>query len=286
MTQTHSMETVTLETLVEQAKSGDKPALETLVSRIQNQVYGLAMRMLAHPENAEDATQEILIRIITHLSDFQYKSAFSTWVYRVATNSLLNIRKKLQGDPVTFEAFEEDLDRGLSDTNWTAPTEIEQQLLVEEIKIGCSQALLQCLNPDERIAYILGEIFEINSQEGSYILEITPVTFRKRLSRARNQIQNFMYRKCGLVNPANACRCARRFDYAIANKRLDPNVLQFAKHPKTPQQQAALEQLETIQELERVVMVYRSHPNYQAPRAFLDSIRLLFDSGKFQMLSI
>ena len=78
-----------LERLVEAAKEGDKKALETLILKIQDKIYGLALRMLYNPSDAEDASQEILLKIITHLGTFRGESAFTTWMYRVAVNHLL-----------------------------------------------------------------------------------------------------------------------------------------------------------------------------------------------------
>lgn len=63
-----------LEMLVSMAKEGDKKALEELVLQIQDKIYGLALRMLYHPSDAEDASQEILLRIVTHLGTFREKA--------------------------------------------------------------------------------------------------------------------------------------------------------------------------------------------------------------------
>jgi len=64
-----------LEDLVEQAKSGDKDVLEEIIRRIQDKIYGLAIRMLYIPANAEDAVQEILVKVITHLGTFKGRAA-------------------------------------------------------------------------------------------------------------------------------------------------------------------------------------------------------------------
>ena len=85
----------TVESSVAQAQKGDKGALEAVVTAIQDDVYYLALRMLANPEDAQDATQEILIKVITKLSTFAFKSAFRTWAFRVAKNHLLNTQKQL-----------------------------------------------------------------------------------------------------------------------------------------------------------------------------------------------
>src|SRR5512139_3644606 len=81
------------ERLVELAKEGRKEALEELVRGIQDRVYNLALRALFLPADAEDATQEILIKVITHLADFKGESRFTTWVFRIATNHLLTTQK-------------------------------------------------------------------------------------------------------------------------------------------------------------------------------------------------
>ena len=79
-----------LEWLVEAAIEGDKKALEDVILKIQDKIYGLALRMLYNPSDAEDAAQEILLKIITHLSTFRGESAFTTWIYQ----SLLFFPKK------------------------------------------------------------------------------------------------------------------------------------------------------------------------------------------------
>ena len=82
-----------LEVLAQKGKEGDRTALEELVKRIQDRIYGLSLRMLYHPVDAEDAAQEILLKIVTHLGGFRGESAFTTWMFRIATNHLLNVRR-------------------------------------------------------------------------------------------------------------------------------------------------------------------------------------------------
>ena len=75
------------------AAAGDTEAVERLVSAVQDDVYRLALRMVWHPEDARDATQEALIRIVTRVGTYRGEAAFSTWAYRVAANHLLNWRQ-------------------------------------------------------------------------------------------------------------------------------------------------------------------------------------------------
>src|SRR5437588_5677967 len=98
------------------AQRGDQAALEEVIAQIQGKVYGLALRMLWHPEDAKDATQEILLRIVTHLATFRGESSFLTWAYRVGANHLLTWRKsRAEAQSFTFESFGKDLEEGLQD---------------------------------------------------------------------------------------------------------------------------------------------------------------------------
>src|SRR5215208_3596635 len=191
---------VSLEELVTSAQDGNRAALEQIVEHTQGKIYNIALRMLWCPDDARDATQEVLIRVITHLGSFRGESSFMTWVYRVATNYLNTMRKGKLEDKYTFERFGDELDENLSDNPFRVESPVQKSLLLEEIKIGCTTGMLLCLDRPHRMAYILGEVLEIDSQEAADILEIPPATFRKRLSRARAEIVTFMRKKCGLVN--------------------------------------------------------------------------------------
>jgi RNA polymerase sigma factor (sigma-70 family) len=276
----------TIEILVKHAKEGDKDALEELIRRIQDRVYGLAIRMLYHPEDAEDAMQEILVKIITQLDSFREESAFTTWVYRIASNHLLTFQKhRTERSKITFtfENYERLVDR-LEGIASTAPLQPEQRLIVEEVMISCMQGLLRCLDRDLRIAYILGEISKISSDKAAFILDITPTAFRKRLSRARTRLRNFMGKKCSLVNPENPCQCARHVTLAVETGWVDPEKPKFAGHLcYVRADMKAVNRLQIMDEIERMAVLFRSHPEYAAPVMFVEGLREMLDSGKFKM---
>src|SRR3954465_11741258 len=92
--------------LVEQAKNGDRAALEQLVLRHQAWVYNIAVRMVFHPQDAEEVTQEVLIKAVTHLSTFRGGSTFRTWLYRIAANHVLNMKRRgAELRPHTFAEY-------------------------------------------------------------------------------------------------------------------------------------------------------------------------------------
>lgn len=252
-----------LEALAVSARTGDRAALEALIREVQPDVYLLALRFLWHPEDAEDATQEILIRVITGLEGFRGESRFRTWVYRVACNALASAkRSRMERMEVTFDAFGEDLARGLSDGSLAVESNVEEALLLEEVKIGCTLAMLLCLDRPHRLAYLLGEILELDHNEASSALDIAPAAFRKRLSRARQEITSFMKARCGRANPANACRCRRRVNAAVALGRVDPRHLLFASNAERARRfPEVLREIRLLEEERRATALYRSHPH-------------------------
>jgi RNA polymerase sigma factor (sigma-70 family) len=276
-----------LESLVGLAKEGQRNALEELVRRIQDGIYGLALRALFLPADAEDATQEILIKIITHLADFKGESQFTTWVFRIAANHLLTTHKRrAEKRGFSFKRAEEEIEAALSLSGSENPEACENALIVEEVKLACLQGMLLCLSREIRLDFILGVVFEVTSLEGSHILNIAQGTFRQRLSRGRKQIQNFMTRKCSLVNPENPCACAKLIPYEIRIKFLAPGNLRFADHRcHARESDTAVARLQELDELRRVAVLFRSHPDYAAPETFVASIKELVESGRLEMFN-
>lgn len=249
---------------VREAVSGNAQKLEDVVKAVLHDVYGLALRFLWHPEDAEDATQEIAIRVVTGMSSFDGRSSFRTWVYRIACNTLSTLAKKrVESEGISFESMSEDLQEGLraSDENWRgAPYD---SALVEEVKIGCTHAMLTCLDRDHRLAYILGTILDIDHIEAASALDISPSAFRKRLSRANERIGEFVAANCGIAESSNACRCEKLVSKAIACGRIDPAELKFSKAVVTRQElsqvTAVVRQLAATR---RAAEIFRSHPDF------------------------
>lgn len=256
-------EVAALEHEVARAVAGDREALERVVARIQPDVQRLALRFLWHPQDAEDATQEILIRVITRLDTYRGESAFRTWVFRVATNALLTMRtRRAEEHALTVPEFAADLERGLSDSSPDGESPVEHALLLEEVRVGCTMAMLLCLDRPHRLAYILGEIMDLDHNEAAAALEVRPDAFRARLSRARRTIRGLMSGHCGLVNPANACRCSKRVKAAVELKRVDPERLLFAS--SAVRARTFPDVLATIRSLEdgqRAAALFRAQPD-------------------------
>jgi RNA polymerase sigma factor (sigma-70 family) len=274
-----------VEVLVAAAKEGDKRALEELILNIQDKVYGLALRMLYHPSDAEDASQEILLKIITHLGTFRGESSFHTWMYRVAANHLLIVRKRrAESKTHSFEECEQALDRE-SAVGWQeSRCDGLQHLFVEEIRISCLQGLLLCLDREHRMAYLLADVFDVTSEQGAAILGVSPNTFRKRLSRARERIQDFLTRNCALINPKNPCKCERFLDSYSDTERLSENHLVFANHScRIRHEESPLKYIKEMDELKRIAFLYKRYPDFQTPAVLIENIRDLLTSKKYEL---
>lgn len=106
----------------------------------------LAMRMLGHPADAEDATQEILLKIVTRRGSFRGESRLGTWVWRVASNHLLSVKRgRREPEAIGFDQLEEMLRAGLA-ADAPPPAGHDAALLEEEVKLGCTQSMLACLD--------------------------------------------------------------------------------------------------------------------------------------------
>jgi RNA polymerase sigma factor (sigma-70 family) len=214
--------------LISGIRQGNQKALEKLIMRYQDFIFNISVRMLGNPIDAEDASQEILIKMITKLATFEQRSSFKTWLYRIVVNHLFNLgRNSWEKVFCSIEKMPEIIDSLKSDFN---PEYGENDLLVEETKAGCLTATLICLDRKQRMVFIIGAIFGINSTFGAEILEISPENFRKILSRTRQQMKNFMNKKCGLLNESNPCRCSAKTKSAIERGFIDPKSLKFNRN--------------------------------------------------------
>lgn len=216
--------------LIQEAISGDSASLEKLVKKYQDWVFNLAISFTGDRDEAADLTQEVLIKMVTKLSSFRQESQFTTWLYRIVKNHFLNSqRRQAELSSLTFDAFGEGLDQApdlpLSDHRF----EVEDKLLIKEAKLSCMKGMLLCLEPAQRMIYILGELFEFSDATGAEIMEISKANFRVKLHRARQQLYSFMDQKCGLVNKNNPCRCAKKTVAFIEKGFVDPVNLHFQK---------------------------------------------------------
>jgi RNA polymerase sigma factor (sigma-70 family) len=271
--------------LVERANNGDRSALEELVLRYQAWIYNVAVRMVFRSHDAEEVTQEVLVKVITKLGTFKGESAFRTWLYRIVANHVLNMKQRAaESRSLTFSQLGAAIDRtpelDLPDPN-TVPVEVP--LIVEETKIACTTGMLLCLDRRQRLIFTLGEIVGVSDTVGGEVLEMTADNFRQCLARARRDLHQFMNGQCGLVNTANPCRCAKKTRGFIEQGQVDPHNLQFVSlHVRRVREvaPATVRQIEDAVEA-RHAAVYRDHLFLQ-PTDQVGWLRQMLDSEQIR----
>ncbi|OAV45195.1 RNA polymerase sigma factor [Lewinella sp. 4G2] len=257
------------EQLVEMATNGDLSALDQLIRRHQAFIYNVALRYALSPQDAQDLSQEALVKIVTRIGQFAGKSSFRTWAYRIVVNTFLDAEKTpLEGEITSFEQYGEALDSMLlQPLQLPADTEPDAGLIVEEAKLGCMLGMLLCLDRKQRLVFILGDLFGVPSAVGAEVFGVPADTYRKRLQRARRDLRNFMNAKCGLINKANPCRCRAKTTAFIAAGWVDPQQLKFTRPTLRTVAQRAKAAVGPVDTLlaDDYVELYRQHPYYDGP---------------------
>jgi RNA polymerase sigma factor (sigma-70 family) len=270
--------------LIARAKAGEAAALEALVRRHQAFIFNVAVRMLYCPQDAEDATQEILIKVVTKLSTFEGRSRFRTWLYRIAMNHMLNMKRgRMEPLVTTFADYGRSLDDA-PELDLADPREVpaDVKLLVEEARIGCTSGMLLCLDREQRLAYVLGEILGLTDTQAAEILELSRDAFRQRLSRARRDLHTFLQGQCGLMNKANPCRCDKKTRAFIQAGYIDPKNLLFAREHLHLMRDVAPGRSDDVDEYGGVgAEIYRAHPYYE-PRDLAARVREVVESPGFR----
>lgn len=276
---------VTDEALVTSAVKGNRSALDELVKRHQEWIYNIALRMVFNPQDAEDVTQEVLIKIITNLSSFKGKSSFRTWVYRIVANHVINMKKMgAEKRLLSFDSYGKGIDKTPDmDLPPQYTASIDLPIIIEEIKIHCMMAMLLCLDRKQRLVFILGSIFEVNDKIGSEILGISKDSFRQKLSRARRQVYNFMQEKCGLIKKNNPCHCHKKAKALIDYGAIDPNNLMFNRNYVYMVKDVSKNKQKQLTNLldSKCQKLFRKHP-FQIPKDFSQSIKDILYSNELK----
>lgn len=269
--------------LIEQAVAGNGKALEELLTGVQDMVFNLALRMLGTVHDAEDATQDILIRVMTNLMSFRRECGFHTWVYRLSVNYLLNYKKSMFAEhPLDFEFYGNDIRYAKLDEEDGVLDEMTRKDLAEELKLSCSNVMLQCLDAETRCIFILGTMFRIDSKTGAEIMEITPENYRQRLSRARRKVADFLTEYCGLSGKG-FCSCYHRVSYAVSQGRLSAGRMEFAGLQESEMARLA-ECTEQMERLDALACTFEAFPCYRSTVSSSQAIKKLLGSDAWKRI--
>jgi RNA polymerase sigma factor (sigma-70 family) len=266
--------------LVKEAVEGSNVAMDKLVRQHQQFIYNVALKLVGNPDDAEDLCQEAIIKMITKLSQFKGKSSFRTWLYRIVFNHFINATKKTKEvKVVSFEEYGHFLGTAYLTEEMSPQEHKKYDEEIINVKNSCLSGMLLCLERQQRIVFILGAMFNINSRLAAQILNITAGNFRQQLSRAKTDLFSFMNNKCGLINPANPCRCEKKTKGYIKDGIIDPVNKQFTKKVLMEINQVAIENNSKLDSLleRKYLTLFKKQPYADKDLAKKLSKSLLFN---------
>ncbi len=272
-----------VQALVDKATSGDKKALETLVTDVQDMIFNLSLRMLGTFADAEDATQDILLKMITHLSSFRGESRFTTWVFQIAVNHLKSYKKHMFAHvPLSFDFYGNDIENGKIEDVPDLTQNVDKDILAEELKMSCTNVMLQCLDTESRCIFILGTMFQIDSRMAGDILGMTPEAYRQRLSRVRRKMADFLSQYCGEYG-GGRCRCKNRVNYAIQSRRLNPQQMDYVTAAEIPVK-TIFDVKSAMEEIDELSQDFSFCKPYQSPGRTKQMIQEFLDSTQLSII--
>ena len=175
--------------LIKEAQRGSIPAYEALVRKYDRQVMQLALNMVGHVQDAEDIYQEVFIRVFRKLDSFDFRSEFSTWLFRVAVNTSINFQKKKQRKKRWIQNPELDAEYGTwQDTVQTDEQTPEESALNLEFNQEIDSALMN-LSGKQRSVFVLRYYQDYKLKEIAAILDCSLGTVKNYLFRATKKLQ-------------------------------------------------------------------------------------------------
>lgn len=171
--------------LVSALQHGDRAACSDLVDRYAGRIYGVALRLTRHPNEAEEILQETLIAACRAVGDFQGRSSLGTWLYRIATNNGLMRLRRRQESLVSFDELgEEHVESVVPQDLSPWALDPEDDVLTDELRRSLEEAI-GTLPETLRAAFILRDIEGLSTDEAAEVLGVSKSALKVRLHRAR-----------------------------------------------------------------------------------------------------
>jgi RNA polymerase sigma factor (sigma-70 family) len=252
--------------LVFDALAGRQEALEDLLVRHQPWIYNLAFRMVMVPEDAEDVTQEVLIKMMTKLGSYDPdKAAFRTWLYRIVTNHVINM--KTRGYEAAITGFDKYYSFVSQVPDQDPDASPETKLVIADLAIGCVMGTLLCLERTQRVVFVLAVGFNVSDVMGAEILDMSRDAFRKTLSRGRAKLHQYMSGNCSLVNPEAPCHCRKKVKSMIDSGAYSSDKLVYHQADRPKLREIVGEKIERFgtEDFEEFAALFREHPLYSPP---------------------
>ncbi len=184
--------------------------------------------------------------------------------------------------PLDLEYYGDDIENGKIQDVPDLTQNVEKDILAEELKMSCTNVMLQCLDTESRCIFILGTMFKIDSRLAGDLLQMTPEAYRKRLSRIRKKMADFLGQYCGEYG-SGRCKCKDRVNYAIQNHRIDPSQLDYIGATEISLE-TMLDVKSAMEELDVLSQDFSFCKSYQSSERTKHLIQKLLDSKQFSII--
>lgn len=234
---------------------------DDLIDQYGRKVFNLAYRITGSRQDAEDVSQETFLQVFQSLDSFRGDSEIYTWIYKIAFNNCLKLKRNLS------KQYVESLDEKVELYGNDIPQQVEEWYqnpekaayiseLLSEIRSGCLHFLSFRLPENQRIAYVMRNVLDFSYEEISNITGVNTNVIKARLNRARNNLTQYFGKRCQWLTKDNTCTCKSRIGFALA---YDPEILRRVNY------QAMAIGLVSKEELEKVYAssideLYRKFP--------------------------
>ncbi len=180
--------------LIKRSQKGDIDAFETLIKDYKKVAYNIAFRVLKNKEDAEDVSQEALVKVFKSIANFNMQSTFKVWLYRIVMNTCLDFKRKNQ--TIVYS-----IDKPIESENGEIATEIADEtgrpdiILQNKIESEILNECIQNLDDDFRTVIVLREIQGLSYNEIANILSCSEGTVKSRINRARKKLRIMLTEK-------------------------------------------------------------------------------------------
>lgn len=240
--------------------------VEELVKLYSKNIFNMAYRITGDKCDAEDVVQNTYLQVHQNLHKFRGESKIFTWIYRIALNESLKIKKKVTLDKKHFES----VDAGIEHLKNAIPLEIKQlqndperefiyNVLLQEIKNGCHHFMLFRITEEQRIVFIFRILLSFTFKEISAILNISVNVIKSRFSRAKENLNKHVKERCQWYNDKSSCTCEKCIGFALEMNPELANIISDAANRPEFYKMAA----KRIKQIDDIETIYKNLPNLE-----------------------
>lgn len=181
--------------LIHKAQKGQIAAFEELIMGHEIRIYNIAYRMFHSEEDAKDLSQEIFIKVFENIHKFKGNSSFSTWLYRIATNTCIDELRRRKGKQTYSMDEEVETEEGSMNREYADIKPNPEEVIINKEVANQIQFALNHLSEDHKTAIILRDLQGLGYDEISQVLECSLGTVKSRISRARRQLKELLIKQ-------------------------------------------------------------------------------------------